>query len=98
MKIKAGDTAPSVGFDLNADVSGASVTFRAMNATTQVAFQNGTATITDAPNGIGTYTFNPAPASEMTLWCEVIVTYGGGAVQRFPQRGYLEVSVQKAVA
>jgi hypothetical protein len=98
VKIKQGDTYPPARFDLNADISGASsVLFRMMHLD-GTAFLSEDATVEDAANGIGRYDWQAGNTDTPGAYrCEVVVTFAGGAIQRFPQRSYLEVIVSPQV-
>ncbi len=97
MRIKAGDTIP-IAADLNADLTGATVICRIMHAPTGVFLLSGAATITDATNGLVSFALTAgqtaAPGSYFVEW---VVTFGGGAVQRFPGSSYQEMVIDPAV-
>lgn len=98
MKIKAGDTSPAFIADLSADVTGATVRFRMRHAPTGVFMVNQPATITDAANGLVSYSWQAGNTDTPGAYqCEFHVTYLGGTIQRFPQRGYLELVIGEAV-
>lgn len=96
MRIKAGDTAPNLQADLNADVSGATVTYRIMKLNRTFA-ATGTATVDNATTGLVS-----VPGSALASLAvggyhvEFRVVYAGGAIQRFPQGSYLELLVKPA--
>ena len=99
--MKTGDTAPAFTADTNADLTGAtaSVRFSKLNGTFVMVR---TGTITDAPNGIVTYQWVAANDGALinnpgAYRADVMVTFAGGSIERFPQRSYLEVIVKPAV-
>jgi hypothetical protein len=101
MYLKSGDTAPAFVADLNANITGAtvSVRFSKLNGTF-VMVRSGV--ITDGPTGIVTYQWvapgdNVLIATPGAYRADVMVTFAGGAIERFPQRSYLEVVVRPAV-
>ena len=96
MIIKQGDTFPQPTADLNADVTGASVVFRLKRATTGAFVLGGSATIDDAANGIVRYTGSIASLTQGMYLGEWVVTFAGGAIQRFPQDSSQEIVVRPA--
>jgi hypothetical protein len=102
MYLKTGDTAPAFTADLNANITGASsvtVRFSKLNGTFVMLR---TLTVTDATNGIVTYSWVAANDGALinnpgAYRADIAVTFAGGAIERFPQRSYLEVVVKQAV-
>jgi len=101
MYLKTGDTAPAFTADLNADITGATVSIRfsKLNGTFVMVR---TGTITDAANGIVTYQWVAANDGALinnpgAYRADVMVTFAGGAIETFPQRSYLEVIVKQDV-
>jgi hypothetical protein len=101
MYLKTGDTAPAFTADLNADITGATVSIRfsKLNGTFVMVR---TGTITDGPTGIVTYQWvtpgdNALIATPGAYRADIMVTFGGGAIETFPQRSYLEVIVKQDV-
>ncbi len=100
MRIKTNDTFPNPAADLSADITGASVSFRMWKAPSHVlTISNGTVVVDDAANGLVHYAWAGTDTATPGIYqSEFRVVYGGGAVQRFPQRGYLEIVISPAVA
>lgn len=97
MRVKQGDTFPNPTADLNADVTGATVRFRMMHLD-GTFFLNQPAVIDDATNGIVHYVWQAGDTDVVGAYrCDFLVTFAGGAIQRFPQGSYLEVIVKAAV-
>jgi hypothetical protein len=101
MYLKTGDTSPAFTADLNANITGATVSIRfsKLNGTFVMVR---TGTITDATNGIVTYQWVAANDGALinnpgAYQADVMVTFGGGLVETFPQRSYLEVIVKQDV-
>jgi hypothetical protein len=100
--LKTGDTAPAFTADLNADITGAtvrSVRFSKLDGTFVMVR---TLTVVDAPTGIVTYQWvapgdNALIATPGAYRADIMITFAGGAIERFPQRSYLEVIVKAAV-
>ena len=96
MIIKAGDRFPNPAGDLNADISGASVTFRMYHAPTGQFALSAAATIDDAPNGLVHYTWQAGntdiPGAYFYEW---LVTLGG-IPQRFPGGENREIVIKEA--
>lgn len=93
MYLKAGDLAPKLIGDLNADVTGATVVAKLRRVHTAVTMSK-TCTLDDATNGIVSYQWvagdTDVPGSYIV---EFLVTFSGGTPQRFPQRSYREISI-----
>ena len=101
MRLKVGDTAPSLSFDLNGDTSGAtSVTFRMWNAASHIIkIAAGTVTMDTPAQGLGHYDWQTADVDTAGMYqAEVRVVYASGKIQRFPQKGYLEIVIEEAVS
>lgn len=96
MRIKAGDTAPDLTADLNADVTGATVTYRIMKLN-RVFAATGTVTVDNAATGLVRIPGSALAALAVGgYYVEFRVVYAGGAIQRFPQGSYLELMVKPA--
>lgn len=96
MRVKAGDTAPNLIADTNANLTGATVRVRVRELSTSTSVIDRLATVIDAANGIvdcGDASTLPAGAYQ---W-EVVATFAGGEVERFPQGSYLELLVKPAI-
>ena len=94
--IVAGDTAPNLIIDTNADLTGATARLRLRDGPSGKSLIDRAATITDAPNGIvdgGDGSTLPAGDYEF----RAVVTFAGGEIQNFPQRGWLELHVEAAI-
>lgn len=97
MRVKQGDTFPNPAADLNADITGATVRFRMMHLN-GTFFLNQPGVIDNATTGLVHYVWQAGNTDTIGAYlCEWVVTYGGGAIQRFPQGSYLELMVEKAV-
>ena len=97
MRIKQGDTIP-ITADLNADLTGATVVCRIMHAPTGVFLLSGSATVTDATNGLVSFDLTAGnTATAGAYFVEWQVTFGGGDVQRFPGSSYQEIVIDEAV-
>jgi hypothetical protein len=95
MHLKVGDLAPTLRIDTNADVTGATtkvVKYRRRHTTTIITK---TLTVVDAPTGVLEYAW-VAPDTDVagTYQGEAVITFASGAIQRFPQDGYLEWVIQ----
>lgn len=100
MFLKAGDTFPPLVADLNADLTGASAIFRISKHGTSVLSRN--ATVTDATQGIIEYDWVAGSDGAVinapgAYRVEVLVTFSGGAVERFPQRSWMEIVVRPSI-
>lgn len=95
MQLKQGDLAPTLRVDLNADVTGATtkqVKYRRRHTTTVITK---TLTVVDAPTGVLEYQWLATETDTAgTYQGEAVITFASGAVQRFPQDGYLEWVIQ----
>jgi hypothetical protein len=85
--------------DLNADITGASaVLCKVMKAPTGVFAFSSSATVTDAANGLITFTPTAGQtANAGAYFVETKVTFGGGAIQTFPGSSYNEIVIDPAV-
>jgi hypothetical protein len=106
MHLKAGDTAPAFTADTNADLTGASAVVR-ISKLDGTSVLSRTCTITDATNGIVSYQWvagaaptgdNAVIATPGAYHAEVLVTFAGGAIERFPQASWLELLVKPAIS
>lgn len=98
--IKQNDTSPSLqGTATDADgvavpVTGASIQFhmRKSGATTPKVSAAGT--IVDGPNGIMKYDWITGDTDTTGLFYgEFQVTYSGGAIETFPNKGYIKIRI-----
>jgi hypothetical protein len=102
---KQGDTSPAIaeqlldGLGAAVNLAGATVKFMAWfpgDATIKI---NASATITDAATGKVSYTPNSTDTNTLgDLMCEWQVTFGGGAVETFPNWRWLKVRVTDDIA
>ena len=101
--LKEADTAPKLQATLKngtvaANLTGATVKVRMEELSTSKSILDATATITDAPNGLVEYQWAAADVDTPGAYrVEFFVTYAGGLIQRFPQRGYLEVVIAERI-
>jgi len=99
MWIKQGDLYPPLRIDTNADVTGATSKVAKMRKVHGSTIITKTLTTSGDPTqGILEYTW-VAPDTDVpgTYLVEAIVTFASGAIQRFPQRSYLEVVIRPKV-
>ena len=103
--IKENDTSPVLEVTLQdsdgdaVDVTGATVRFhmRAIGSTT--AKVNAAATIVTAASGVVRYTWQTGDTDTIGEFeGEFQVTFGGGAVQSFPNDGWLRISILDDIA
>jgi hypothetical protein len=102
---KQGDTAPAIaeqlfdGLGTAVDLAGASVKFMMWGAGGTAVKVNAAATITDAPTGKVSYTpiatDTDTPGDYLVEWQ---VTFGGGAVETFPNSDWQKVRVKDDIA
>ena len=95
--LKQGDLYPKLTGDLNADVTGATVTakLRRYHDTTTMSK---TCTIVDGPTGIVEYQWLAGETDVAgTYLVEFLVAFAGGIPQRFPQRSYRELIIKPKV-
>ena len=98
MFLKQGDLYPPLVIDTNADVTGAASLIAKLRKVHGTTVSTKTLTATDAPNGILSYTWLAGDTDVPgTYHVEAIVTFASGAIQRFPQRSYLEVVIRPKV-
>jgi len=96
--LKQGDLYPPLVIDTNADVTGATSLIAKLRKVHGTTVSTKTLTATDAPNGILSYTWLAGDTDVPgTYQVEAIVTFASGAIQRFPQRSYLEVVIRPKV-
>jgi hypothetical protein len=96
MRIKAGDTVP-ITADLNADLSGATVVGYVYHAVTGVFLMSGTATVINPTQGLVSLPLSAVQtATPGAYFVEWKVTFGGGAIQRFPGSSYNEIVIDSA--
>ena len=100
--IKENDTSPTFQRTLTdasgtaVNLSGATVIFKMYDQmrTTQVI--SATATLVDATNGVISYTFQTADTvTPGWYWVELEVTFSGGAVETYPNSGYISLLISK---
>lgn len=98
MILKQGDLAPPLIIDTNADVTGATSLVAKIRRLHQSTVLTKTLTATDAPNGILQYQWIAGDTDTVgTYDVEAVVTFAGGAVQRFPQGSDLELIIRPKV-
>lgn len=98
MYLKQGDLYPPLVIDTNANVTGATSLLAKIRRVHQVTVLSKTLTATDAPNGILSYSWVAGDTDTPgTYLIEAFVTFAGGAIQRFPQRSYLELVIRPKV-
>lgn len=94
--LKTGDTGPSAAADLNADLTGATVRFRMTDLDGTVVIDQ-PAVVDDVGQGLVHYAWGPTDTAVANTYdAEFVVTFGGGAVQTFPQGHYLGVIIREA--
>lgn len=100
--MKRGDTSPAIekalvdadGVAIN--LTGATVRFIMARRGSTIATVNAAATIIDAAGGIVRYTWQVGDTTEHgTYDGEFEVTYTGGAIESFPNDGFLEIKVTR---
>jgi hypothetical protein len=95
MFLKQGDLAPKLRIDTNADVIGATSLLAKIRRKHQTTTLSKTLVVSGDPTlGILEYQW-VAPDTDVpgTYLIEAFVTFAGGAIQRFPQRSYLELHI-----
>lgn len=98
MFLKQGDLYPPLVIDTNADVTGATSLIAKLRKVHGTTVTTKTLTATDASNGILSYTWVAGDTDTPgTYLVEAIVTFASGAIQRFPQRSYLELVIRPKV-
>jgi hypothetical protein len=99
MWIKQGDLYPPLRIDTNADVTGATSKVAKMRKVHGSTITTKTLTTSGDPTqGILEYTWIAGDTDVPgTYLVEAIVTFASGAIQRFPQRSYLEVHIRPKV-
>ena len=99
MNLKQGDLYPPLVIDTNADVTGATSLVAKMRRIHTSTIVTKTLTPSATPtDGILTYQWVPTDTDVAgTYLVEAVVTFSGGAIQRFPQRSYLEVIIKPKV-
>jgi len=96
--IKQGDLYPPLVIDTNADTTGATSLVAKLRKVHGTTVSTKTLTNTDPTNGILSYTWLAGDTDVPgTYLVEAIVTFASGAIQRFPQRSYLEVVIKPKV-
>lgn len=85
MYLKAGDLAPKLQFDLNANCTGATAVAK-IRRWHQATTLSKTLTFTDAPNGICEYQWVAGDTDTVgTYSVDVLVTFPGSIPEHFPQ-------------
>ena len=99
MFIKQGDLYPPLRIDTNADVTGATSKVAKMRKVHGTTITTKTLTTSGpAVDGILQYDWIAGDTDVPgTYLVEAIVTFASGAIQRFPQRSYLEVVIKPKV-
>ena len=94
MFIKQGDLYPPLVIDTNADVTGATAVAK-LRRRHQTTVLSKTLTISGDPTlGVLSYTWLAGDTDTVgTYEVEAVVTFAGGAIQRFPQRSDLEFHI-----
>lgn len=95
MFLKQGDLAPKLRIDTNADVTGATSLLAKIRKVHGTTTMSKTLTVSGpATDGILEYQW-VAPDTDVpgTYLVEAVVTFAGGAIQRFPQRSDLELII-----
>jgi len=97
--LKQGDLYPPLRIDTNADVTGATSKVAKLRKVHGTTVSTKTLTTSGDPTqGILEYTWVAGDTDVPgTYQVEAIVTFAGGAIQRFPQRSYLEVIIRPKV-
>jgi hypothetical protein len=96
--IKQGDLYPPLRIDTNADTTGATSTVAKLRKVHGSTILTKTLTNTDPTNGILQYQWVAGDTDVPgTYLVEAIVTFASGAIQRFPQRSYLELIIRPKV-
>ena len=99
MFLKQGDLFPLLRIDTNADVTGATSKEAKIRRVHQGTISTKTLTTSGDPTlGILQYDWIAGDTDVPGIYLvEAIVTFAGGAIQRFPQRSYLEVIIRPKV-
>jgi hypothetical protein len=98
MNLKQGDLAPKLTIDLNADVTGATSKVIKMRRIHDTTIVTKTLTVVDAPTGVLEYQWvAPDTDTPGTYLIEAVITFASGAIERFPQRSYLELVIKPKV-
>src|SRR5262245_28367438 len=102
MRVKQGDTVPITGAlksgNNPVNLTGATVVCRIQNATTGKFLFSGSATVTDATNGLVSRALSATETANVGgFYVDWVVTFGGGTIQRFPGSSYQELVVDPAV-
>ena len=94
--MKQGDLYPPLRIDTNADVTGATSKIAKIRRVHQSTVSTKTLTTSGDPTlGILQYDWIAGDTDTVgTYLIEAIVTFASGAIQRFPQRSYLELVIK----
>lgn len=97
MILKQGDLAPKLQFDLNADLTGATVVAK-IRRLHQNSVLTKTLTVTDAAQGLCEYQWVAGDTDTVgTYHVEVLVTFAGSIPERFPQQFDRELIIRPKV-
>ena|SRR4249920_449759 len=99
MFLKQGDLYPPLRIDTNADVTGATSKVAKLRRMHQSTVLTKTLTTSGDPTlGILQYDWVAGDTDTAgTYQIEAVVTFASGAIQRFPQRSYLELVIRPKV-
>ena len=99
MFLKQGDLYPPLLIDTNANVTGATSLLAKLRKVHGSTVLSKTLTVQGDPvDGVLTYSWTTGDTDAVgTYLVEAVVTFAGGAIQRFPQRSYLEVVIRPKV-
>jgi len=97
MYLKVGDLAPKLQFDLNANLTGATVVAKIRRAHQSTVLTK-TLDVTDAAQGLCEYQWVAGDTDTPgTYYIEVLVTFSGPIPERFPQRFNRELLIKEKV-
>ena len=103
--IKQGDTSPSIAGTLKdassaaVNLTGATVRFHLRKPGVSPSKVDAAASVTDAPNGGVAYAWQTGDTNEAGAFHgEWEVTFGGGAIETFPNHGFVSVHVEPQLA
>ena len=97
MQLKAGDLAPKLQLDLNANLTGATVVAK-IRRLHQSTVLSKTLSVTDAPNGLCEYQWVAGDTDTVgTYYIDVLVTFSGPIPEHFPQMFHRELIIRPKV-
>ena len=97
MQLKVGDLAPKLQFDLNANLTGATAVAK-IRRFHQSTVLTKTLTVTDAATGLCEYQWVAGDTDTVgTYHIEVLVTFAGDILERFPQAFNRELVIRPKV-